>query len=160
MENAATIRQAVPDDAQAFSDCHYACWQEAYNELWEPARFAELNRDELAEKRRVAIESGKLAHWLAEIDGNVVGIAISGPTLDPRAPAGVELYAIYVREAFYGSGLSESLLDAATGTEPVTLWTYRDNARASAFYVNHGFIPDGGERVDPSGILELRFVRR
>ena len=65
-----------------------------------------------------------------------------------------------MREAFYGTGIATKLLEAATGTDPVSLWVYRDNARASAFYVNRGFIPEGAERVDPSGILELRFVRR
>jgi hypothetical protein len=37
---------------------------------------------------------------------------------------------------------------------------YRDNPRASAFYVHHDFIPDGDERVDSEGILEIRMVRR
>jgi hypothetical protein len=43
MEVAATVRRALPDDAEAFSACHYACWQEAYGELWEPERFDALD---------------------------------------------------------------------------------------------------------------------
>lgn len=160
MEVEATIRQALPEDAEAFSACHYACWQEAYSELWSADRFAQLDPAELAKVRRREIETGNFGHWLAEVDGAVVGIALAGPTGDTDSPAANELYAIYVREAFYGTGIATKLLDAAIDSGPVTLWVYRDNARASAFYVNRGFIPDGAERVDPSGILELRFVRR
>lgn len=160
MEQAATIREALPEDAEAFSACHYACWREAYSELWDQDRFDSLDPAELAALRRREIETGEFKHWLAEVDGDVVGIAMSGPTADDDSPADRELYAIYVREAHYGTGIATKLLEAATGTEPVSLWVYRDNPRASAFYVNRGFIPDGAERVDPSGILELRFVRK
>jgi ribosomal protein S18 acetylase RimI-like enzyme len=159
MEIAATVREAQPEDAAAFSACHYACWQEAYSELWDESRFAQLDQAELAEVRRREIESGRFNHWLAEVDGQVVGIAMSGPAADADSPTELELYAIYVREAYYGTGIATKLLTAATGTEPVSLWVYRDNPRASAFYVNQGFIPDGADRVDPLGILELRFVR-
>ncbi len=160
MDVAATIRKAAVDDAEAFSACHYACWQEAYSELWDAARFSQLDPTELARVRREEIETGEFGHWLAEVDGDIVGIAMSGPANDEDAPTDLELYAIYVREAYYGTGIATQLLAAATGEEPTTLWVYRDNPRASAFYVNRGFIPDGADRVDPSGILELRFVRR
>ena len=160
MEVAATVRRALPDDAEAFSACHYACWQEAYGELWEPERFDALDPAELARIRGREIADGEFDHWLAEVDGEVTGIAMAGPAADDDSPTELELYAIYVREAFYGTGIATKLLNAATGEQPVSLWVYRDNARASAFYVNRGFIPDGAERVDPSGILELRFVRR
>jgi len=87
-------------------------------------------------------------------------LGTAGPAGDDDAPTETELYAIYVREAYYGTGVATRLLDAATDSTPVCLWVYRDNPRASAFYVNRGFIPDGAERIDRSGILELRFTRR
>ncbi len=157
---APTIRKALPEDAEAFSACQYACWVEAYSELWDSDRFARMNAADLSDTRRTEIETGVFGHYLAEVDGEVVGIAMSGPSSDEDKLADLELYAIFVREAFYGTGIATQLLNAATGTDPVSLWVYRDNARASAFYVNRGFIPDGAERVDPSGILELRFIRR
>ena len=90
----------------------------------------------------------------------LIGIAIAGPTRDDDVPAGIELYAIYVRAAHQGSGVADDLLAAAIGDGPASLWTYRDSPRASAFYVNHDFIPDGAERNDSQGILEIRMVRR
>lgn len=156
----ATVRRAVPDDAQAFSACHLACWREAYENLWGPDRFAEFDPARLAARRRKEIEAGIADHFLAELDGEVIGIAIAGPTREQHSLTDLELYAIYVRQGHQGSGVSDDLLDAALGDRPACLWVYRDNPRASAFYVHHDFIPDGEERLDSEGILEIRMVRR
>lgn len=155
-----TVRKAEPDDAEAFSACHLACWREAYGEIWGPERFAELDPARLAARRRKEIEAGVADHQLAELEGEMIGIAIAGPSRDERAPVARELYAIYVRQSHQGSGVSDDLLQASVRDEPASLWVYRDNARASAFYVHHDFIPDGEERLDSEGILEIRMVRK
>lgn len=160
MSETFTIRKAQAADAQAFSECHFACWGEAYSDLWSEQRFAQYDQAALVEERRKAIESGEFTHYVAELDGEIIGISIAGPTRDQDTPIKDELYAIYVRSAHQGSGVSTELLQAVIGEGPATLWVYRDNPRASAFYINRGFIPDGAERVDPSGILEIRFSRR
>jgi len=157
---AGTVRRALPQDAEAFAACHLACWREAYEELWGPERFDEFDVARMAVRRRKEIESGVAGHFLVELGGEVIGIAISGPARDDDAPADRELYAIYVREAHQGTGLADDLMQAALGDDPALLWVYRDNPRASAFYVHHNFIPDGEERADSVGILEIRMVRR
>lgn len=156
----ATIREAKPEDAEAFAACHLACWHEAYETLWGADRLANLTLDRMVERRRAEIEQGTTDHYLAEQEGQVVGIAIAGPTRDDPAPTARELYASYLRADYYGSGIADELVQAAIGDGPACLWVYRDNARATAFYVNHDFIPDGEERQDSEGILEIRMVRR
>lgn len=158
--NTPTIRGATPDDAEAFSACHLACWREAYEELWGSERFAEFDPEKLAVRRRKEIESGVADHFLAELDGEVIGIAIAGASRDEDAPSDRELYAIYVRKGHQGSGVADDLLTATIGDGPACLWVYRDNPRASAFYVHHNFIPDGSEKIDSAGILEIRMARR
>lgn len=154
------VRAAVPDDADAFAACHLACWEEAYGSLWGAERFEEMDVARLAARRRKEIEAGGADHYLVESDGQVVGIAIAGPTRDEDPQADRELYAIYVRESYQGTGMADALLTAAIGDRPASLWTYRDNPRAAAFYVHHDFIPNGAERTDSEGILEIRMVRR
>jgi GNAT superfamily N-acetyltransferase len=159
MSSTPTVRAAQPEDADAFAACHLACWREAYEELWGAERFDELDVQRMAVRRRKEIEAGIAQHFLGELDGEVIGIAIAGPTRDADAPTEQELYGIYVRAAHQGSGLADDLLDATLGDRPASLWVYRDNPRASAFYVHHDFIPDGDERTDSVGILEIRMVR-
>jgi len=159
MSSTPTVRAAQPEDADAFAACHLACWREAYEELWGAERFDEFDVQRMAVRRRKEIEAGIAQHFLGELDGEVIGIAIAGPTRDADAPTEQELYGIYVRAAHQGSGLADDLLDATLGDRPALLWVYRDNPRASAFYVHHDFIPDGDERTDSVGILEIRMVR-
>jgi len=159
MSSTPTVRAALPEDADAFAACHLACWREAYEELWGAERFDEFDVNRMAVRRRKEIEAGIAQHFLGELDGEVIGIAIAGPTRDADSPTEQELYAIYVRAAHQGSGLADDLLDATLGDRPALLWVYRDNPRASAFYVHHDFIPDGDERTDSVGILEIRMVR-
>jgi GNAT superfamily N-acetyltransferase len=159
------VRRAVPADAEAFAACHLACWREAFADIWDAERFDGLDLGRMASRRRKEIEAGVADHFLVEGDGSddgneVIGIAIAGPARDDDAPTERELYAIYIREAHQGSGLADDLLEAAIDATPATLWVYRDNPRASAFYVHHDFIPDGDERVDSEGILEIRMVRK
>ncbi len=160
MSSTPTVRAAQPEDADAFAACHLACWREAYEELWGAERFDEFDVQRMAVRRRKEIEAGIAQHFLGELDGEVIGIAIAGPTRDADAPTEQELYGIYVRAAHQGSGLADDLLDATLGDRPASLWVYRDNPRASAFYVHHDFIPDGDERTDSVGILEIRMVRK
>ncbi len=159
MSSTPTVRAALPEDADAFAACHLACWREAYEELWGAERFDEFDVNRMAVRRRKEIEAGIAQHFLGELDGEVIGIAIAGPTRDADAPTEQELYGIYVRAAHQGSGLADDLLDASLGDRPASLWVYRDNPRASAFYVHHDFIPDGDERTDSVGILEIRMKR-
>lgn len=155
-----TVRDARVEDAESFSACHIACWREAYATLWGQERLDEIDEAALAATRREEIAAGAARHMLAERGGEVIGIAIAGPSRDENPPAGVELYAIYVRAMHYGTGVSTLLLDAVLEGQPASLWSYRDNPRASAFYVNHGFIPDGAEKKDDVGILTMRMVRK
>ena len=53
-------------------------------------------------------------------------------------------------------------LDAACGTEPVSLWVAEDNPRAHRFYTRNGFTLDGASHTEPflgETLTEVRFVR-
>lgn len=85
--------------------------------------------------------------------GAVVGMACAGP----RRPFGDaamvlagtglsegdlperELFAIYLDERVYGTGLADRLLHEVLGDAPAVLWVLDGNARAEAFYRRHGF---------------------
>jgi len=156
------IRPAVPADAEPLVHCHLACWREAYTGMVDPERLR-LVLSDVADRverwRHILVEfPGRL---LAEHDGEVVGLAAAGPNRDAELGLRTELYALYIRQAWWGSGLGHRLLEAAIGDADASLWVFRENARARRSYTRHGFVPDGAEKHDDYfGGAEIRMVRR
>ncbi|MEP9362393.1 GNAT family N-acetyltransferase [Nocardioides sp. CN2-186] len=155
------LRPAVPADAAACAVMHAECWREAYGPYAVPALLAE----------RLADTEGWLAAWtrhltegpprvLAEEDGELVGFSVVGPNRDPDAPCPTELYAIYTRAAYWGTGLGQQLWDAVRPDLPCSLWVLEDNERALGFYRRNGFVADGArELYDGLGTWEIRMIR-
>ena len=110
----------------------------------------------------------------------IVGYASFGPETDvlgapwphPRTAAGrdgsvAELYALYVRPAWWSTGTGRALMErvlartSGAGYRSVTLWVLRDNRRARRFYERAGFAPDGATNVldGLGGVPEVRYRR-
>lgn len=156
-----TLREAAPDDAAAAAAMHRNCWREAYADIADPAllhaRLADVGRWVSAWQRHLASGPPRV---LAEVDGELIGFAVAGPSRDPEPPVPVELYAVYVREHWYGTGVAQALMDAVLGDAPASLWVLEGNARARAFYARNGFVPDGArEWYADLGAWEVRLVR-
>jgi GNAT superfamily N-acetyltransferase len=102
----------------------------------------------------------RMAIWVAEVDGEIVGWANTSTGRDADGPRDLELEGLYVLDAHHGTGVGQALLDAAVGDRPAYLWVLADNPRARAFYRRNGFEPDGVEHVDEEWeVLEVRLVR-
>ena len=155
------LRPAVPADAEAGAALHMACWREAYTPYADPALLAER----LASSDRfVAAWTKQLADGpprvLAQADGELVGFSVVGPGRDGVDVAPTELYAIYVRAAWWGTGLGQHLWDAVRPEQACSLWVLEDNARARGFYARNGFVPDGARELYADlGTWEIRMVR-
>jgi GNAT superfamily N-acetyltransferase len=163
------VRRAVVADAEAAAQCHATCWQEGYGDLVDPVRLADATGDltRWTERWRTAIEDGA-ERWVADhpdgpevpVGDRLIGFAAPGITRDGDAPYPLELYAIYVRKPWWGTGLADRLLDVAIGNQPASLWVFETNVRARAFYARHGFVPDGARKDEPRfGVPEIRMVR-
>ena len=156
-----TLRPATVADAEAGAAMHAACWREAYG----PYVDATLLRQRLADTATwVAawtrhLEAGP-PRVLAEVDGELVGFAVAGPGRGGDAPTPSELYAIYVRAAYWGTGLGQRLWHAVRPDEPCFLWVLEDNDRARGFYARNGFVPDGARELYADlDAWEIRMVR-
>ena len=155
------IRLAEPADAEGGAALHLACWREAYAGIMEPQRLAEItgDLDGTVEHWRTMIRLTR--RWLAEQDGELVGFAAAGPNDETDLDVTWKLYAIYVRMAYWGTGLGHRLMTQAIGHDDAALWVFRDNVRARDFYARQGFAADGREQVEPEfGAAEIRMVRR
>jgi GNAT superfamily N-acetyltransferase len=158
-----TVRPARLEDVAPMARVNVRCWQETYRGLMSDAvlddpsfvtpreRFwtAALT-DERYRENRAAV---------AERDGELVGIAMSGPPLDAEASWARQLYVLYVIAADHGTGAGAALLEAVIDPEEsAALWVADPNPRAQAFYRKHGFVADGTAQIE-GGVREVRMVR-
>jgi GNAT superfamily N-acetyltransferase len=139
------------------------CWQETYRGLMsdavldDPGFVAARERfwtvaltDQRYRENRAAV---------AERDGELIGIAMSGPPLDAATAWTRQLYVLYVCAADHGTGAGRALLEAVLDpAQSVGLWVADPNPRAQAFYRKHGFVGDGTVQFE-DGVREIRVVR-
>ncbi|WP_344690766.1 GNAT family N-acetyltransferase [Blastococcus jejuensis] len=163
MGSSPTVRPARVGDVAQMARVNVRCWQETYRGLVSdavldaPGFLAARERfwtaaltDERYRENRSAV---------AERDGELVGIAMSGPPLDAGVAWARQLYVLYVHAADHGTGAGPALLDAVVDpAESVALWVADPNPRAQAFYRKHGFVADGTAQVE-GGVREIRMVR-
>jgi GNAT superfamily N-acetyltransferase len=96
---------------------------------------------------------------VAEREGLLIGVAMSGPPLDVAAQWARQLYVLYVVTAEHGTGAGRALLQAVIDpAESAALWVADPNPRAQRFYRKHGFVADGTAQVE-DGVREIRMVR-
>ncbi|MQY18446.1 GNAT family N-acetyltransferase [Nocardia macrotermitis] len=155
------ITELRAEHCHSLAECHIGCWREAYRGLIPDHvldAFDIERRAEQWERIQAAVQKPAVI-LVALVDDIVVGFA--GIRALDEAPEDRELNAMYVRSAWYGTGLAHELmrelLDVHRNT---TLWVFEENPRARAFYRKYGFELDGArraERFSPS--IEVRMLR-
>ena len=155
------MRPAAAADIRAIAEFQTRCWRQAYRGLVSPEYLDRMDVDQRETTWRRRLLSGSRQVAVAELAGDVVGVASWGPArnLDEAPP--LELKSLYVDAARHGSGLAVALLDVAIGGADAQLWCFEENHRARAFCTKMGFRPDGSRLIDPdTGVWELRLVRK
>jgi GNAT superfamily N-acetyltransferase len=153
------IRRGEPDDAEAMGHLHLDVWDDAYTGLM-PQGILDDRRDEVDERveRWRDIFGQERATWLAEDADGLVGFSGAGPSRDNDVDLDLELYALYVRASYYGTGVGYALFEQAVGDRACYLWVLAGNERAIRFYERQGFRLDGTEDEHDEG-LHVRMVR-
>ncbi|MEV6768035.1 GNAT family N-acetyltransferase [Nocardia sp. NPDC051030] len=150
------------EHTRSLAECHIECWREAYRDLV-PAHVLEAfdvdRRAEQWERNRVRYPGRTV---VAVSEGVVIGFASGGTPLDESPVAAYELNALYVRSAWYGTGVAHDLMKTVLPENADTsLWVFEENPRARAFYTKYGFELDGERRVEAfTPAIEVRMVRR
>jgi GNAT superfamily N-acetyltransferase len=163
----ALIRPGRREDAFGLAETAIAAWRAGFRGIvpeqvdpaatWRPERIAER----LAGRPR----DGS-AILTAEVDGEVRGLSLYGPSRDRGAPPREgEIIALYVHPLSWrrgiGRGLVEASLDwlARDGHAEAIVWTLAASPRNLAFYEALGLVRDGATQRRPSfgNPLEVRF---
>lgn len=161
-----TVRPAAVEDAPQMARVHVRSWQQTYRDLVPDALLDDPGL--LGARERFWTVALSDERWssnrtaVAELDGTIVGIAMSGVSQDADATWAVQLhviYVIYVDAAQHGSGAAAALLDAVLpADESAVWWVAERNPRAQAFMRKNGFAPDGRSRTE-EGLLAVAWVR-
>jgi GNAT superfamily N-acetyltransferase len=158
------LRTATLSDAAAVARVHHTTWVTTYGAILPPEFWATATLERRTSTWERWLANGA-APVVAEVDGEVVGIAMAGDAVeqDHILPLrGRQLYLLYVLAAYHGTGVGQALLDAVvppgTGAQ---LWVAEDNPRARRFYERNGFVMEGARVVDTStaDLAEVRMVR-
>lgn len=158
------LRRATLSDAAAVARVHHTTWVTTYGEVLPPEFWATATLERRTSTWERWLANGA-APLVAEVDGEVVGIAMSGDAVEQEHVLpirGRQLYLLYVLAAHHGTGVGQALLDAVvppgTGAQ---LWVAEDNPRARRFYERNGFVTEGTRIVDAStaDLAEVRMVR-
>ncbi|MVU76489.1 GNAT family N-acetyltransferase [Nocardia sp. ET3-3] len=151
-----------PEHTAGLGVCHVACWREAYQGLVPQHvldAFDVVQRAAAWDRIRVKYPGHVV---VAVVGDTVVGFAAAGPSREENPPAPLELNAMYVRAAYYGTGLAADLMDTVlSDAADTSLWVFEENPRAHAFYKKYGFELDGERRVEAfTPAIQVRMVRR
>lgn len=161
MSQTVEVRRAQLADVSAIAQVHVDAWDETYRGLIADHILDDPNFLSARERQwATALTDPRFSTHrvaVAEQDGTIVGIAMSGPTAEKSEP--LHLYVLYVLRQWHGSGAGADLLESVLAREEAaTLWVADPNPRAQAFYRKHGFEPDGTEKVEDD-LREIRMAR-
>ena len=161
-----TVRPPVLTDVAGMARVHVDSWEETYRGIMPDDL---LDAPDLLDRRRqmwtqILAEAAPSTYTcaVAESDGEIVGIAMSGPPEDAGTAEDRHLYVLYAYRSKHGTGVGQGLLDAVIDpTATTALWVADPNPRAQAFYAKNGFVADGTVKTDEyDGVREVRMVRR
>jgi ribosomal protein S18 acetylase RimI-like enzyme len=146
------IREATIEDAPRIAEIHVRAWQAAYRGHLSDAYLDGLRVEDRLEMHRRSLERSDSDRrtWVAEVEGGVIGFAVTGPSEDGDADDRTgEVYAIYVIPDKIGTGIGRDLFAHAVedlrsrGFSAATLWVLETNELARRFYERAGWSFDG-----------------
>lgn len=147
------VRDATSGDARAIATIHVRAWQAAYQGFVSAQLLDDLSVTHREDIWSAALGDGPLAFTLVADSGvgAIAGFcAVALPARDDDATdQTAEIAATYVDPAHWHNGVGRELVESAIAKlEPgaydtATLWVFKRNAQARAFYARFGFRLDG-----------------
>jgi GNAT superfamily N-acetyltransferase len=155
------FREARVEDAEGFVRAYEAAWNATAGAIVGKTLEELMPFEARVEQYRagVAEAPGGARAWVAERSGEIVGVAVCRREGDT-----VELRALYVVPAAWGTGVAARLMRAALDSvrgdaASAFLWVGEDNTRARRFYEREGWAHEEDSRTSPLGPAEVRYGR-
>jgi ribosomal protein S18 acetylase RimI-like enzyme len=160
------IRRATANDAPVLARVHVDSWQVAYKGIVPDSHLERFTVERREEAFRAAIDAGLEETYLAEDDGQAIGILTIGASRDADLDITRvgEIWGIYITPDYWRRGVGRMLVGEAEhilrsrSYNEVVLWVLADNAAARRFYEKMGFALDGMDKMVDLG-SPLKVVR-
>jgi GNAT superfamily N-acetyltransferase len=153
------IRLAATGDRQEIAAVRAASWKAAYSQIVPESYLHGLSAPEGIAEWISRVNWTESHHFVAELDGRIIGWASCGPSREPGGALASclmgELYAIYLLPAFWCRGFGTRLLGeseialASDQFDSIEAWAFAQNATARDFYLKRGYT------LDPTRSLDL-----
>ena len=164
------VREATPEDTEAIVSVTEAGWREGYREIVDRTKLGELPADRWRHEVGVGLRRpvGDAFTYVAEVDGAFAGYCfVAAPGRDADlGPEVAEVVAMYVDPSQWRRGIGAALMSESIKRlqrlpyDEAVLWTFRENARAIAFYERFAWQADGAEKIHSrSGEPAIRMRR-
>ncbi|WP_374009927.1 N-acetyltransferase family protein [Leifsonia sp. LS-T14] len=148
----AGLREATPDDVEAFITVFLDCWQLSYSQTMPQELVERMTRESAEDLWRRALSTGGDRYLAAEDEsGTLVGFV--GYRLTD--PVSGYVSSLYVSPHAQGGGYGRRLLAGAEaelkahGAVTARLWVFEQNAPSRGFYERAGWALDGTREVLP-----------
>ena len=168
MDSQIVIRPASVEDAAAMASVHVDTWRTTYPGIIAAETLANLSyeRSEKLWIEHLANPGSERAFVAATPAGEVVGLASGGPIKEPLEQCDGELYVLYIRQAYQGTGLGKRLVAAVAqdlasrGYASMVIWVMKDNRSARGFYERLGGRLAGEKsiHIGEEDLLEVAYV--
>ena len=150
------IRRPTLDDAAGTARVHALSWKSAYRGIVPDEFLDAIDVEEWAERHRrnMAEDPEDFVPLVAEMDGEIVGWALGGPSRDPTLDYAAELFTLYLLPDYTRQGIGRRLVEAeaealvSLGFESMVLWSWRTTGRHGDFTRRWaaGTLPRGNTR--------------
>ena len=161
-----TIREAMPDDAQAIAAVHVASWRTTYRGIMSDAVLGGLSVERRAATWRAMLDAPAARSFILVAEdalAGIIGFVSAGSERDGDPVYSGEIYAIYLLAPAQRRGVGRRLMTeaalrlAAAGMPAFRLWVAADNHPGRRFYEAMGGAPIA-ERTVQIGGADLREV--
>lgn len=159
------VRRADPEDAAEIAAIHHEAWQGAYCGIIPHRALASMINRRGPDWWASAIKRAASV-LVIEVGGRIAGYATIGRSRSRDLKQQGEIYELYVKPEYQGTGLGTRLFAAARdrlsghGLKGLVVWALEDNETATTFY--HGMggrdIAEGVEIFDQKALRKVAFV--
>lgn len=142
------IRPLREHDYRAVTEIVNGCWRSLYAGFVNPALLDEAGCRQRAAQLEREFRLERLAEYVWEDAGQVLGLLSAGETVDRDRPEAFEIWRVYLAPEARGQGTGGLLLNyaeqlaRARGYRETLVWAFRENRSALRFYEKHGYRTD------------------